>query len=449
MHYFATQLHAEQQTTRSVRAAQYTRRRKHSRRDDEDDDDDQAGEEEEEDDDDDDDEDEDDESSTTRPASRVPSSFTATPEAAQLRVAGLWPGQEQEQEHKVPPFPFPHAPAKTSTRQCGSRKIQKEIAGPPSRLYAVNAPLAAVSTSRQSEPATLKSTHLSVLSAVMHRCLLERDYARAGRAWGMILRTEVSGGRPINVRNHGRWGIGAEILLHQRPTDGDLQHPNNQPLDSIYSEAGFELAREYYDRLIVQYPHRRAPRNAADEKTFHPAMFSLWIAEVCEKSKRARRTLQQEPRSRSMSIDSVMGEDDNAAITPAQEDEIQAAELAHATEIASRLDQLIASPPFDKQASLLQIRGNVALWISDLVVGKSQVDEDWDMDSVSPNSEDSSSEQLARLTNCRKELLHAQTLFQRAEANGGVRQSRTMASIDIKLRALARRIAKMQVSHEY
>ncbi|KAF2125166.1 hypothetical protein P153DRAFT_390011 [Dothidotthia symphoricarpi CBS 119687] len=441
MHYFATQLHAEQQTTRSLRASQYARKRQHKRHD--------AG-----------GEDEEEEPPTspepqprtrsTRSASSTAQSYSSliTPELAQLRTAGLLP----EEEYEIPPSPFPHAPARTSRDHYGAKKVEREIAGLPSRLYAVKPPLNAISAS---ESTTLKTTHLNVLSAVMHRCLLEGDYDRAGRAWGMILRTEVAGGRPIEARNHGRWGIGAEILLHQKRgeplADNSDQQSGDPSPDSMYSEEGFERAREYYERLIVQYPHRRAPRNAADEKTFYPAMFSLWIFEVCEKSRRARRKFHAESRSRDMSIDSVMGVHDE--ISPAQEDEIQVAELARAMEIADRLDQLVASPPFDKQASLLHLRGNIALWISDLIIGKTDADadEDWDMDADHENHEghsDLSTEDLTRLTNGRKELLKAQTFLQRAEANGGLRQAGTKSSIDIKLRELARQFARYPALHE-
>ncbi|KAH7070945.1 hypothetical protein FB567DRAFT_410607, partial [Paraphoma chrysanthemicola] len=331
MQYFTTQLNNHQQTTHSLRASQY-RKRKISRDD--------EGEDEDE---------EEDERSSPEPVPKPASSRSqsrasyASPDIAQLRVAGLLLGENFE----VAPPPFPHAPLKTNKKPYRPSKIQEEVAKPPVRLYAVGAPLKDDLIAKQSEIASLRKRHLDVLSTLMHRCLLEQDYERAGRAWGMLLRTQVAGGRPVDPRNHGRWGIGAEVLLRRRPGSATPNErvPAGDRHDSpqdMFSEEGFELAREYYERLIIQFPNRKTAPNAVDERTFYPAMFSLWIFELSH----------------------------------AQIETIQVEELARATEIAERLDQLVASPPFDKQASLLQLRGNVGLWVSDLLSSKLGDDED-------------------------------------------------------------------------
>ena len=203
MQYFAPQLHPEQQSTVSLRASQYRKKRRtkhgealddgdHSSNSDSD-----AGQ----------------RSRTSRSNAHSHPSF-ASAELAQLRVAGLLP----EEEYRVPPSPFPHAPARVSKPYLGAAKIQKELAGPPSRLYtASNTAIQHDNTSSQTEASNLRRTHLNVLSTVMHRCLQDRDYDRAGRAWGMILRTQATHGNAVDLRNHGRWGIGAEILLRRKP----------------------------------------------------------------------------------------------------------------------------------------------------------------------------------------------------------------------------------------
>jgi hypothetical protein len=184
----------------------------------------------------------------------------------------------------------------------------------------------------------------------------------------MILRTQSTHGRTVDLRNHGRWAIGAEILLRRKP-QGVASSDQDQAGDAadtdtdIFSERGFELAREYYERLIVQHPTRKQAPHAVDQRSFYPAMFSLWIQEVNEKSKRTRKRIAEETRrslSRSMSVDSVDGKSTDDA--RAREDAVQVEELTAAMEIAERLDDLVKSPPFDKQASLLQLRGSIALW---------------------------------------------------------------------------------------
>jgi hypothetical protein len=436
MQYFTTQLNNNQQTTHSLRASQY-RRPKKRRRDEEPHD-----------------------SSSPEPEEKAKSSSRAqsyssygASEIAQLRVAGLL----LEDQSNIPSSPFPHAPIKVVKGHYGASNIQEEIAKPPTLLYAANAMSKGDSINKQSEATSLKKTHLNVLSTVMHRCLLEGDYERAGRAWGMLLRTQVAGGHPVDPRNHGRWGIGAEILLRRKhaaaSNNNDAPQLEKQTSEDIFSVEGFDLAREYYERLIIQYPNRKVSPHAVDERTFYPAMFSLWIFQVCEKSKHARRKAQenaQQSRSRSGSIDSVLGHVSNN-LSSREEDAIQVEELAGAMEIAERLSQLVASPPFDKQASLLHLRGHVGLWISVLLVDKTADDEEWNMDVTRrPNRDDlvSDSEQLTRLANCQRELQQAQQFLHRAEANGASRQIATLANVDLKLRQLERQLANLHAARD-
>ncbi|KAJ4362989.1 hypothetical protein N0V83_010106 [Neocucurbitaria cava] len=439
MQYFASQLRGPQEPKQSLRAAQYRSKRK-AKHDDAEEDLSTSP----------------DSEVKTRPSSRAYShaSFVSS-EIAQLRVAGLLP----EDEYQVPPAPFPHAPARVSKGHYGSIGAEKEMAKPPSRLYAINATSKGDSDDRQTASNALKRTHLNVLSTVLHRCLLEGDYMRAGRAWGMILRTQVAGGHPVDPRNQGRWGIGAEILLRRKQPNVAGQNEQAQAASrevevEVFSEQGFELAREYYERLIVQHPHRRTHPNTIDERSFYPAMFSLWILEICEKSRRARKNVEDEAaRSRSLrsaSIGSVLDDPSNGL--QAKEKAFHVEELARAREIAQRLDQLIISPPFDKEASLFQLRGNISLWISDLILGNdTAIDEDWSMDSVVRKEEGNSegaTESLMRLTNCHREVQQAQGFLQRAEANGAHRQSSTLSSIEIKLKELSWRIEKLRTQQE-
>jgi hypothetical protein len=435
MQYFTTQL---SETAHSLRASQYRPTKKRRRSDEHAD------------------------SSSPEPEARPESTPTAHPyashdslEIAQLRVAGLLPGNDSN----VPSLPFPHAPARVASERHGASKIQKDIAKPPARLYAVNALSKGDSLNKQSKTTSLKRAHLDVLSTVMHRCLLDGDYERAGRAWGMLLRTQVTGAQLVDPRNHGRWGIGAEILLRREPrtaSEGiDALQPDPQSLgQDVFSEEGFELARDYFERLIIQHPNRKTAPNSVDARTFYPTMFSLWIFQVCEKSKRAIRQMHrdaQQRRSRSTSFDSVMGDDHSSDNLRAREDAVQVEELTRAMEIAERLDQLVASPPFDKQASLLNLRGHVCLWISALRAGKTTDDDDWDMDAtegLDKSNPLSAAEQLTQLNNCQRDLQQAQQFHLRAESYGAPLPKATLASIEMKLRQLSRQLAKLRTVGE-
>jgi len=367
------------------------------------------------------------------------------PEIEQLRVAGLLPNPGLQ----LPPPAFPHAPARVEREPDGPASVQQQMARAPLHLYPVHR------DQRKGE----KQAALDRVSAIMHLSLLRGDYERASRAWGLILRTQLNG-RLVDPRNHGRSGIGAEILLRRNPlTRNETSQNNSQDNETWqnnphhagiapFSEQGFELAREYYQRLIIQHPNRKTHPHSVDERRFYPPMFSLWIYEVCEKSKRARSQLRAEaaarsPSSRSMSVDSNHDEEPNEF--RAKEEAIQTEELARAMEIAERLDQVIAAPPFERQASLLQLRGNVALWITDLTLGKTGSNDDWGTDPFN-NKNVSAADQLERLANAHRQLHAAQAFFEQAATNGADGLAATLSSIALKRRELAKHMDKLNPS---
>ncbi|OCK85999.1 hypothetical protein K432DRAFT_186363 [Lepidopterella palustris CBS 459.81] len=381
-------------------------------------------------------------------------SLTAA-ETAQLRVAGLFP----EDEIEIPPAPFPHAPAPASKEIPTAREVQQELAELHPPLYAVNATSRSQVTGGGGQKATaLRQTHLSILTTILHHCLHEGDYDRAGRAWGMLLRSQVAG-RPIDIRVHGRWGIGAEILLrrssHQHTNQmqnlqgvsrgsSDHEHPDDD--EDVFSEEGFQLARDYYRRLIVQHPNRKSHPHSIDDRTFYPVMFSLWVYEVSERSKRARRLFERIIRQSDPPGDNTsegaadsLYDDARSPIAvrdaiPSEEvqiryEAIRQDELRRAREIAQRLDHLLVSPPFDKNSDLLQLRGMVGLWVGDLTVKDGSVQQEsegW----ISDTSHDSDlydnvADSVARLeirkslADKQVEVAKAQDFFRRARENGG------------------------------
>ncbi|KAG9191868.1 hypothetical protein G6011_10602 [Alternaria panax] len=415
MQHFTTQLRHEQNRTRSLRASQYRTSRRNKDKSNH-------------------------EASLlladggdeTLPDAMVQSYPTSTaPGTAQSRVAAPLPSHD----HQVPPAPFPHAPASVVSKpHHAPAHVQEEMARPPSRLYAVHA--ASRGGAVQGQPEAQKRAHLASLSTLMHCCLLKGDYERAGRAWGMILRTQVAGGRPVDPRNHGRWGIGAEVALRRGP----------QTLNEHrFSEQGFELAREYYNRLIIQHPNRKLQPHAVDERMFYPPMFSLWIYEVCERTKRAKLELRDGTGNQARSPPG-MSVDGNVSKRPddlsAKEEAIHMEELGQALEIAERLDQVIMSPPFDRQPSLLELRGNVALWISDLTMGNPGSREGWQTDRSTYSG--SVSDQLKRLAHAHQELLAAQAFFERAAANGG--EAAPPSGINAKCRNLVKNMEQLRAA---
>ena len=219
-------------------------------------------------------------------------------EAHQYRVAGLSPDQE------LPGGDFPHAPIKDRDKK---RKRDKRLA----RKLQQQWPPIYLPGSQTTET-TLHIQHLGVLTTILHRSLLEGDFVRAGRAWGMLLH-ERFGKDPVDIRHGGRWGIGAEILFRQTTAGTNTSNKTSH----IFTRPGFEAAKAYYERLIIQYPSRSARSSASSSLQFYPAMFSLWVYVVDYESKVARDALEQEEDDMvsepSADFGANMSDDDNNA----------------------------------------------------------------------------------------------------------------------------------------
>ncbi|KAL1968590.1 hypothetical protein VTN77DRAFT_1800 [Rasamsonia byssochlamydoides] len=295
-------------------------------------------------------------------------------EAHQYRIAG------QPFDQELPGGNFPHAAAVAVDKS--GRKPRKNY---NKKLSSLSPPLYVPQSAAQQ--GILRLQHLAVVTAILHRCLLEGDYVRAGRAWGLILREEIAG-RAIDVRNEGRWGIGAEILLRR---DSRINQPTSSPRDnqtisgprSFFTRKGFEEAKAYYERLILQYPYRKASPESVSSLDFYPVMFGLWIYVVQEESNIARERLQDRDDKASESLseeDDAMSESDLAGEQSKGKSnliaEIRSKELEEAQQIAARMDELLVSPPYSDSPELLRLRGMVALWVGDLFVSSVPQGED-------------------------------------------------------------------------
>ncbi|KAF2650385.1 hypothetical protein K491DRAFT_608878 [Lophiostoma macrostomum CBS 122681] len=375
MQHFAALQRPSLQKTRSLRESQYRVPRKRPHHDDEDLDDEDL-------------DDEDDETDDARDK----------PQRAVLPLP--------EDAAVVPSAPFPHGPDRLSKESLTPAQVQQTLAAQNPPLFAVETTSKNAPVGRKSHQAsTLRQTHLDILTTVLHQCLLEGDYHRAGRAWGMILRTPISG-IPFDPRFRGRWGISAELLLRQEPS------PNGH--GEQYSEGAFERAREYYERLIIQYPYRKGQTHATDALTFYPAMFSLWLYEICEQGKHARKQVNQRRK------------------------------LKQAQELAERLDQLITSPPLDSHSHLLRLRGMIALWVADLILKQDSPIKDniYQGEKDSGYNVKSTQERLDLLLESQRELERALVFFDKAHHHGEILLD-TVRSVDLKMRDLSRRIAKL------
>ncbi|MCJ1422279.1 hypothetical protein MMC29_000159 [Sticta canariensis] len=233
----------------------------------------------------------------------------------------------------------------------------------------------------------LRQQHLAALTIILHKCILEGDYTRAGRAWGILLRAEVNG-HIMDVRTHDRWGFGAEILSRQRlqPVDSPSRQQRSFTLEdhSIkqvlfdskqwFSSEGFEQARGYYERLILQHPYQTALPNAVGASDFYPAMFGLWIYAEQEKYESSLKSfpeaginLVQDARKTEQTHQRDLSPYPHAE-AQLKKELIKKAFLRRCQEIAARLDELLVSPPFSDSARLGDLQCMVNKWIEDFSI---------------------------------------------------------------------------------
>jgi hypothetical protein len=282
-------------------------------------------------------------------------------ERSQYRVAG------QPFDLNPPTKPFPHGPRS----QLGDFSRTTESLS--NRLTDLDPPIYNPSLGSRHLP--LHQQHLGAITALLHRALSEGDFDRAERALSLILRDEV-GGRRLDIRAEGRWGIGAEILLRQstqvkhkqkvrsmdRSDDAENSIKSEQG-PAWFARKGFEDARRYYERLIVQYPFHKPNAGAVSALDFYPAMFGLWLYVVQEESK-----LHAEPLDDSTF--SEMSQDEDSADPQRRPSSILASKqrsLGQAREIADRMDACMTTIPYSDDFELIRLRSMVALWLADLI----------------------------------------------------------------------------------
>lgn len=229
-----------------------------------------------------------------------------------------------------------------------------------------------------------RQQHLAAVLAILHRCLLQGDYLRASRAWALLLRSEMNG-RPMDVRYKERWGIGAEILLqrsilqrrdHLRGDSGSIVEDYDE-MSTKYTKLTYSGSlrpvQDYYERLIVQYPHRKGSKIAVGPLEFYPVLFGLRMFSEQHSHGDLFRSFQENcPDDENNMKEKTSPE--NGSTSPRNPDseflqinKLLESSVTRGKEIANQLDELLSSPPYSDDFKLQNLRTMIGLWIEDLL----------------------------------------------------------------------------------
>ncbi|KAI9646368.1 hypothetical protein NHQ30_004358 [Ciborinia camelliae] len=382
----------------------------------------------------------------SQPSVEITNPLSLTPgEVMQYRLAGL--GLDKELPSKIGVKHWPHRglPPKyhidsqdhnSATKSRDDEDEDSEEESAKSRRERERRKREESKTGRSN----LRLQHLSVLVAIMMKNLEEGDMERAGRAWGLLLRMQIAG-KGIEIRKTGFWGIGAALLMRgavnkQRKEwweedvgegSGDEENidkeggskeggedgegKGEEGEEKRYGTAeGLLKAKDYYERLILQYPYKRQFHGSVTALDFWPAMLGCEIYGIQFEHKEGLRKIAKQAEKdedRDISDSDISDEDEDmdddteegdpgdkefAAHQRRQarlqkrrkekrweeRDEVRRTALVGTEVVAQRMDELMTTPPYSDSRVLLRLRGMVALYIGELCVPeKWEGDEAW------------------------------------------------------------------------
>ena len=279
----------------------------------------------------------------------------------------------------------PRPPIEKSNKVLSQTKLGVALSRLKPPVYNLHGHITNLSFDQPSDSSSSRQ-HLNVVTTIMHKCLLEGDYIRAGRALGMLLRAELNG-HPFDIRTHDRWGVGAEILYRRdaqayksrsccprQSLDAEAGNLEESTLqrDIEFSKMGIEKAKSYYEALVLHYPYRKTMPHASSSLHFYPAMLGLWIHSVEEQQKaelsctltRNSEQVGNEDKETRSSVETITSPE----YTIALQGRVRLSTLQEARKINAQLDELLLSPPYVDDVFLWKLKGSVSLWLGDLCV---------------------------------------------------------------------------------
>ena len=232
----------------------------------------------------------------------------------------------------------------------------------------------------------LKFQHFTSLNAALYKCLHEHNFEQASRIFGMLLRFEPPDISPaqthVDIRRQNLWGVGAEILLRRNaPSAGEDEDDqfhvfSMQRHHRISTEKGFEEAKAFFERLILQYPKKKSQASSSASKyanhgyradpladdtvtslELYPNFFGVWIFQIQSRVQERASKFAELLKHHQYPQPDVQDETDCLCDSNA----------ADIRPIIDRMDDVVKGPPYDQDVQLLRMQADLRLWMADVL----------------------------------------------------------------------------------
>ncbi|KAG6000984.1 hypothetical protein E4U21_004851 [Claviceps maximensis] len=263
------------------------------------------------------------------------------------------------------------------------------------------------SISSKKAKATHRGNHLDILLRSTHQLLDEGKVSKSAKLFGIILQLRFDG-RPVDIRQHNLWALGAEIVmrtgeeenlarlgLQSKPFEHSGSYTHIRIPTRWGSKTNISRLRAYMDELIQKYPYDRRFPNTVSAMDFQLALlacevyncYAEFTAEISCLGE-GQESCRPEAISRGQTSGNSLGIDYERDKLTAPE-ALLAQKVKRVTEeacsrikdIASKIDAMMDSPPYSGNKYFIHLQGTVSLMMADLLASSAHNDDD-DDDSI-------------------------------------------------------------------
>lgn len=275
--------------------------------------------------------------------------------------------------------------------------------------------------------------HSAILLRLIYENLDRGDIDVASRFYGHLLQLRDRG-RPISIRQHNLWAIGAEILMREgeRPAESHDAYDKRTPEDVLSQRrwgraANMPKVRAYYDTLIREFPFDYRFPKRTDAMDFWLALIHCEFYNTYTEQALALERLKNpetiDPELESLNDDASDDGEDNSILddekrrkrVEQRKEDVRKNALSTMEGLAARMDELMSEPPYSKDDEFKRLRAMLSLYIADL---------------MAPHSVDYEAETRAADVRKGKEQDFARHLLQKVKRNGYALNKVTMKFVD-------------------